>query len=111
MVENDIPTEEFDSALLLPADENNTLDNVSVSGESNQPPDPDEIVDETPEELSTSSFLSVPKDVQRPPPPDEPFVEPPKHTYASIVCESVSYKFTFCLLCINSYLSSFESNI
>lgn len=112
MLENDIPTEEFNSSLLLPADENNTHDNFSVSGESNQTPDPDEIVDETPEELPTSSFSSVPKDVQSPPAPsEEPFVEPPKHTYASIVCESISYKFIFCILCIKSYLSSLQSNI
>lgn len=113
MLENDIPTEEFTSTLVLPADENNTLDNFSVSGESHQTPDPDEIVDETPEELPTSSFSTVPKDVQSPPAPsEEPFVEPPKHTYASIVCEKhFFYKFHFCMLRIKSYLSSLQSNI
>lgn len=91
MLENDIPTEDFTSTFLLPADENNTVDNFSVSEESNQTLDPDEIVDETPEELPTSSFSSVPEDVQSPPAPlEKPFVEPPKHTYASIVCESIS---------------------
>lgn len=85
MLEEDISTEDFISTP-VPADENNSPDNYSVSGEPNQTPDPDEIVDETPEELPTSSFSSVPKDVQDSPAPiEEPVGEPPKHTYASIL--------------------------
>lgn len=90
MLEEDIPAEDLISSP-LPADENNTLDNFSVSGEPNQAPDPDEIVVETPAELPTSSFSSAPKDVEDPPALVEELVEePPKHTYASIVCTNIS---------------------
>ncbi|KAL0920224.1 hypothetical protein M5K25_009344 [Dendrobium thyrsiflorum] len=83
-LEEDIPTDYLISTSL--PDENNTLDNFGVSGEPNQAPDPEEIVDETPAELPTSSFSSVPKAAQDPPAPvQEPVGEPPKHTYASIL--------------------------
>ncbi|KAH0463585.1 hypothetical protein IEQ34_008167 [Dendrobium chrysotoxum] len=91
-LEEDIPTDYLISTSL--PDENNALDNFGVSEEPNQAPDPEEIVDETPAELPTSSFSSVPKAAQDPPAPapvQEPVGEPPKHTYASILRTSKAH--------------------
>lgn len=79
----DIPTDDF-LPPPLPADEDNSDEDFSVSEQPNQAPDLDESIDETHDEPPTGSFSSMPNAVQ-PPPAEEPVEDPPKHTYASIL--------------------------
>ncbi|KAK8935465.1 hypothetical protein KSP39_PZI012872 [Platanthera zijinensis] len=82
----DIPTEDFMSPLLPAADDNSDND-FSISEQPIQAPLLDESVDETHAELSICLFSSLSNALQdqQPSLAEEPAVDPPKHTYASIL--------------------------
>ncbi|KAK8941451.1 hypothetical protein KSP39_PZI009797 [Platanthera zijinensis] len=84
MLGEDIPERDFISPPVL-VDENNEIDNFFVPGQSDQTPDSDEIIDETPIEQPSNSVLIVPNILQDPVPEEETVGERPKHTYASVL--------------------------